>query len=265
MKKLYSLYDELPIPNLKKEIIDNHSDEIEFIYELYNPMNLEQKFDLNLSSENYIEIKIHKIFKKYKMDLILKTKKLGYNIFDLNDSFYNDICSIFSYNNSDFSLSERKNLIDLSDEILCLNGYNYSGYDIVTFRIICLYKIGSNINDTDKSNTKNNDINEENNHLVTLLKQNMDISKSSNIKVVKCFRIIFRKNLFSQNYGFYIMIFLIIFNVLIDINNNKELINKTKKENKETKFNNSIPHKNIILNKTQDIVPIKGAIRIKRN
>ena len=51
----------------------------------------------------------------------------------------------------------------------------------------------------------------------------------------------------------------------IDINNNKELINKTKKENKETKFNNSIPHKNIILNKTQDIVPIKGAIRIKRN
>ena len=61
------------------------------------------------------------------------------------------------------------------------------------------------------------------------------------------------------------MIFLIIFNVLIDINNNKELINKTKKENKETKFNNSIPHKNIILNKTQDIVPIKGAIRIKRN
>ena len=51
----------------------------------------------------------------------------------------------------------------------------------------------------------------------------------------------------------------------IDINNNKELINKTKKENKKTKFNNSIPHKNIILNKTQDIVPIKGAIRIKRN
>ena len=227
-------------------------------------MNLEQKIDLNLSSENYIEIRITETFKKYKMDLILETKKLGYNIFDLNDSFYNDICSIFSYNNSDFSLSERKNLIDLSDEILCLNGYNYSGYDIVTFRIICLCKIGSNINDTDKSNTKNNDINKENNHLVTLLKQNMDISKSSNIKVVKCFRIIFRKNLFSQNYGFYIMIFLIIFNVLTLIfsplstiekiineycnqilnkmkeiysmdsnnnNNNQEIINKTKRQN----------------------------------
>jgi hypothetical protein len=49
LKQLYSLYDELPIPILKKEIIKNHSDELELIYELYNPMNLEQKIDLNLS------------------------------------------------------------------------------------------------------------------------------------------------------------------------------------------------------------------------
>ena len=42
------------------------------------------------------------------MDLIIKTKNLGYNIFDLNDPFYNDICSVFTFNNSDISLSERK-------------------------------------------------------------------------------------------------------------------------------------------------------------
>ena len=66
LKQLYSLYDELPIPILKKEILNNHSDEIELIYELYNPMNLEQKIDLNLSSENYIEIRKPKNFKKYK-------------------------------------------------------------------------------------------------------------------------------------------------------------------------------------------------------
>ena len=38
-------------------------------------------------------------FKSYKMDLILEARKLGYNIFNSNDSFYNDICSVFSYNN----------------------------------------------------------------------------------------------------------------------------------------------------------------------
>ena len=45
---------------------------------------------------------------------------------------------MFSYNNTDFSLSERKNLIDLSDEVLCLNRCNYSNYDIKTLRTICL-------------------------------------------------------------------------------------------------------------------------------
>ena len=87
------------------------------------------------------------------MDVILKTKNLGYNIFNLNDSFYNDICSVFSYNNTDFSLSERKNIIDLSDESLCQNIYNYScnysNYDIKTLRSICLCKIGY-INNTTK-------------------------------------------------------------------------------------------------------------------
>ena len=65
-----------------------------------------------------IEIRIPMAFKSYIMDLILEARKLGYNIFNLNDSFYNDICSVFSYNNSDISLSERKNLLDLSDEEL---------------------------------------------------------------------------------------------------------------------------------------------------
>ena len=37
--------------------------------------------------------------KKYDLDLINKAKDLGYNIFDLSDPFYNDICSIFTYNN----------------------------------------------------------------------------------------------------------------------------------------------------------------------
>ena len=44
------------------------------------------------------------MLKPYKMDVIFKTRDLGYNIFDLNDSFFNDICSVFTYNNTDFSL-----------------------------------------------------------------------------------------------------------------------------------------------------------------
>jgi hypothetical protein len=135
-KKKYLIPDELPIPILKIESMNNHSKNIELYYEFFNPLNLSQKLDLNLFSQNYIEIRIPNSLKQYKIDLILKVKNSGYNIFDLNDPFYTDICSVFTYNNSDISLSERKNLLDLSDEDLCLVGCNYSNIDIKTLKTI---------------------------------------------------------------------------------------------------------------------------------
>ena len=66
------------------------------------------------------------------MDLIVETRNLRYNIFDLNDSFYHDICSVFNYNNSDFSLSERRNLLDLSDENFNIKYCTHTNFDIKT-------------------------------------------------------------------------------------------------------------------------------------
>ena len=230
IKQYFSIHEEMPIPIFKIEILNNHSNDSELHYGLFNPENLSEKLDLNLlQGKYYIEIRKPKYLKEYKMDVILKTRDLGYNIFDLNDSFYNDICSVFSYNNTDFSLSERKNIIDLSDETLCLNIYNYScnfsNFDIKTLRSICLCKIGSNDNYTSeiKKDYNNNEVND----LVYLVKQNMDISKSSNIKVVKCFSIIFRKNLLTGNYGFYIMFALLLINTITLIFSPISTIEKT--------------------------------------
>ena len=103
LKQKYLIPDDLSIPILKIETYNNHSNILQVSYELYNPLNLTQKLDLNLFDLNYIEIRIPMVIKSYKMDLILKAKNLGYNIFDLNDSFYHDICSVFTYNNSDIS------------------------------------------------------------------------------------------------------------------------------------------------------------------
>ena len=203
--------EELPIPILKIEILNNYSNNFELNYHLFNPLNFSQKLDLNLLPQNYIDIRMPITLKQYKMDLIIKTKNLGYNIFDLNNSFYKDICSVFTYNDSDISLSERKNLLDLSDEILCLNNCNYYNYDIITLRSICLCEIG---NDTEQTDIKKDD-NPEDKYFFYLLKTNIDISKSSNIKVVKCFSKIFKIDLFKENYGFYIILFLIVFNLIV--------------------------------------------------
>ena len=77
-------------------------------YEIYNPLNFSQKLNLDVCKDDLIEIRIPVMFKKYELDLINKVEELGYNIFDLNDKFYHDICSKFIYNNSDISLSEKK-------------------------------------------------------------------------------------------------------------------------------------------------------------
>ena len=225
LKKLYSIPDQLPIPILKIEILNNYSNIIELKYELFNPLDLYRKLNLSLISENYIEIRLPNTLKQYKLDLISKTKNLGYNIFDLNDSFYNDICSIFTYNNCDITLSERKKLLDLSDENLCLINCNYSNFDINTIRPICLCDIGlETFSNISQSLVKN--INQKNNDLLNLVKTNIDISKSSNIKVVKCFKIIFRMNLFTENYGFYIMLFMNLFNIILLIFSPISKVNK---------------------------------------
>ena len=289
-KQYYSINDQLPIPIFKIETLNNHSDNIELYYELFNSSNISTKLDFNITYKNFIEIRLPKMLKPYKMDVIFKTRDLGYNIFDLNDSFFNDICSVFTYNNTDFSLSERKTLIDLSDEVLCLNRCNYSNYDIKTLRTICLCKIGIDESDTTTEIKNSGDKNDDN--LVSLIKTNMDFSKSSNYKVVKCTKIIFRKNLFLENYGFYITFLLLLLNILtlvfspiskvekqfqnycnqilkemkeIYINNNENLENKILIDNNENKNENFPSKKDKItnlnnqdkktVNKSLDVIP----------
>ena len=214
LKSKYLISTENPIPFLKIESSNRYSNIIEVWFELFNPKNFSEKLDLSLCSQNSIEIRIPLVVKKYKMDLILRARDFGYNILDLNDSFYNDICSIFTYNNSDFSLSERKTLLDLSDENLTLPGCNYSSFDTKTIRSIYLCKISNDINTNDSlSEIEINDNDEEN--IFNRLKQQIDFSKASNIKIVKCFFIFYNSKLFTENRGFYIMFFTTIIHILL--------------------------------------------------
>ena len=214
LKKHYLISESSSIPILKIEKYNKIINNIDIFYELFNTKNFSQKLDINLCSQNYIEIRLPLALKKYKMDLVLSTSNLGYNIFNLNDSFYNDICSIFTYNNSDFSLSERKLLLDLTDENICVQaGCNFSDFDIVTLRTICECKIGNDINNESLNEIEIN--NNEEDNIFKILKENINFSQASNIRVVKCFSKVFHKQLFSENYGFYIMFFMLLINILL--------------------------------------------------
>ena len=211
LRKIYSIPDNIPIPILKIETLNNHSNIIDVYYEFYHPLNLSEKLNLSLYPPTHIEIRIPLAIKQYKMDLILKAKNLGYNIFDLNDSFYHDICSVFTYNESDYSLSERKNLLDLSNETFCNSGCNLSNFDIKTLRAICICNIGENIY---YNFSHENQEDSEDDNLFKIITQKADISRTLNLKVIKCFKVIVTKRIFTENYGFYIMLLLNFFNIL---------------------------------------------------
>jgi hypothetical protein len=144
--------------------------------------------------------------KKYDLDLINKAKDLGYNIFDLSDPFYNDICSIFTYNNTEIILPERKHLLDLSNETFCMINCNFTNIDINTMRSICICNSNSNKNTT-----------ENDNNIYNILRQSINFAKSSNIKVVKCFKIIFNSSNLKKNYGFYLILLTNVINILLFI------------------------------------------------
>ena len=154
LKLKYLIPFENTIPLMKIEKYNFTSSNIDVYFELFNTFNFTQKLDLNLCSNNYIEIRLPLVLKQYKLDLVLKAVNFGYNIFDLNDSFYHDICSVFTFNNSDYSLSERKSLLDLSDENIDIPNCNFSNFDIKTIRIIYLCKFESDLNNN-KSLDKN--------------------------------------------------------------------------------------------------------------
>ena len=64
----------------------------------------------------------------------------GYNLFDLNDSFYNDICSTYTTENgTDLTLADRKNLIyDSSGNVsMCQDRCSYQYYNLTTKKTKC--------------------------------------------------------------------------------------------------------------------------------
>ena len=206
LRRKYSINVGIPLIIFKIENMDNHLDYINVYYEVVNPLNLSQKLNLTECKNDLIEIRLPIKMKEYHLKLIQYTKEKGYNIFDLQDSFYNDICSIFSYNNSDISLSERKKLLDLSHENFCIENCVFSTIDINTLKSICYCK---------SDNYNFSLIKENGNDLNISQDSTIDFSKSSNIEVIKCFSLIFNVNIIKNNYGFYLMLFSNVINIIL--------------------------------------------------
>jgi len=101
------------------------------LYEVYNPLTLE-KLNLSVCINDKIRIDIPVELNSNIKKLYNSLNELGYNLFNENYSFYQDICTTYtSENKTDILLSDRKKDIYMEGQSqpICQKGCKLSSYD----------------------------------------------------------------------------------------------------------------------------------------
>jgi len=197
---------------LKVLKIDFKSDDLSSTYVQYEVYDIltGNKIDLILCKDIPVKIKVPKILDEETLNIYNNLNSLGYNLFNSNDSFYNDICSTYtSDNKKDMLLSDRWEDIYIpnNEKYMCQTGCKLIDYNITNQKADCecffqKQDIFQTLEDISFDKRE-------------ILESFMGTLKNSNFKVLKCGRLLV-KNL-TKNYGFIIMasIVIIIFILMI--------------------------------------------------
>ena len=186
-------------------------------YEVYSPLDLHP---LNLSVCEDISININvPVDMDSQIELYYcSLNESGYNLFDENDPFYQDICSPYTTpNETDILLNDRKTDIykKTQNQGLCQKGCEFQSYDLETKRILC------NCNLMEQQE-KMDDINDviELFDKIEIKESFYETMENSNFHALNCPKLIFDKSIYVKNIGSILMtiifaIFLILFSIFL--------------------------------------------------
>ena len=118
----------------------------------------------------------------------------GYDIYDKNNSFYNDRCAPASIDGNDITLSDRVKDFYPSNYNLCNDSCKYNSTDLVNQRFICICDLNYNYSD----NENNNESEEED---ITYKQYFLSLF---NYKIVPCYKLLFDLKNYNYNIGFFI-------------------------------------------------------------
>ena len=192
-------------------------------YEVYNS-ETNEKLDLSYCKDSKISISIPVN--------ISEDKLFKYNT---SSDYYNDICFIYtSDKGTDLSLDDRRNEYSENNQSLCETNCQYNGYYNDTKKALCECEIKINL-------PLISEIVINRDKLINMA----DIKKSLNIKVIKCYKLLFSKEGIINNIGNYIILSIILIYIasliIFIIKGYKKLYNKikqiTKKENNNKCYN----------------------------
>ena len=193
LRKEYHINDNDSLIFIKNENSAKRPSEKNVNFEVYEPYS-KTKLNLSICDDSPISIYLPMELSENTKQLYEQTKELGYNMFDLNDPFYQDICITFdSSNGTDISLSDRIDYIYNNDDTQCQPNCQFSNYSIESKYMECSCSTNENANN---NNLKNDKFNSK-----KLYESFYDVLKYSNYKILKCFRIISNINELKNNIG----------------------------------------------------------------
>ena len=193
LKNEYHLNEEDSLIIIKREIFSIYSSEKNVSFDVYEPYN-KTKLNLSFCDDTPVDVYIPIELSKDTRQLYEQMKESGYDMFNINDPFYQDICTPFdSLNGTDILLSDRINYIYHNDDTQCQSNCQFSNYSIESQYLKCSCSTNINIkydkSKTDKFNTKK------------LYESFYDVLKYSNYDILKCYKIITDINKLKCNIG----------------------------------------------------------------
>ena len=151
LKKKYNISDEYSLIIFKIDI-ENSDKSYTFVqYEVFNPETYRQ-LNLDICDNIMINITIPAKIDNETLFLYERLKSYGYNLFDADDKFYNDICTKYTTeNNTDMLLSDRKNDIfsKYGNKSICQDGCYLGSYNNSLEEATCQCKVQTTSTDLD--------------------------------------------------------------------------------------------------------------------
>ena len=238
-------------------------------YEVYHPTTYAQ---LNMSVCQDLTIDIYSPLSLSQLDSVTfhSLNVSGYNLYNPNDPFYNEICTPYTtINGTDILLSDRK--VDIfsksGNEALCQTGCELLYYDETYKKAKCNCKIKTKEENSDLINGFKFDKKE-------IEQSFFDTLSNSNFLVLKCYKLAFDLEKLLENKGrIMITLFLILFLILLFVycfTGNKKLnyylglIIKQKQKLKNKDFNKPLKKK-LIINSSQQKSELKRENNIMNN
>ena len=200
LREYYNLTENLYLILIKTNIENSPTEKVEYLVCDSKGNNL------NLSICDSIQIEItYPITNEDLANINMAQKLLDNNIdiYNINDSFFNDYCINQNISNNDMTLKDRKNdiYVNLCKEENCF----YKFFNHSNNAVVCSCEINK-VNNTNNNETK---IELSINNFLEYL------SDKINYKIIKCYKYIYKKSTYKNNFGFFITAILIFFLIVL--------------------------------------------------